>query len=178
MPSPAPATVGSSPTQTGRARSAYLTTRFAGIHSAFPPSRDASSLVTRRVRARLETRRSRWSANRPARLGIYRPRPPRAHRGRHPSLRPRPGLVEASDASCRLGRKSPQPAQETRPSPGPLLGCTSGELVQQRLGLLHVGRVEALGEPAIDGHEHLVGFGSLAVLLPQPTQAHSGAQLQ
>ena len=41
------------------------------------------------------------------------------------------------------------------------------ECLQQRLGLLEVGRVKALGEPAIDRRQQLVGFGPLALLLPQ-----------
>ena len=43
----------------------------------------------------------------------------------------------------------------------------SPEFLQQRLGLLQVGRVKALGEPAIDRCQQLVGFGPLALLLPQ-----------
>ena len=191
LPSPAPVTLGSSPTQTGGARAAPLTTRVAGIHSAFPPSREASSRVTRRVRARSETHRLRWSADRPARPGIHRPHSPRAHRGQHPPPGPRPGcrpchprsqeyaaIVEASDASCGLGRKSPQPAQETCPSPGPLMGGTSGQRLQQRLGLPEVSGVKALGEPAVDGSQQFAGFGTLALLLPQAAQARRCSQFQ
>ena len=49
---------------------------------------------------------------------------------------------------------------------------------QQRLGLLEVGSVKALGEPAINLRQELVSFCALALLLPQPTQARRGAQLQ
>src|SRR5262249_24165471 len=54
----------------------------------------------------------------------------------------------------------------------------SPQIFQQRLGLLEVSGVKALGEPAVDGCERLVGCGSLALLLPQPTQAHPRPQLQ
>ena len=46
------------------------------------------------------------------------------------------------------------------------------------LGLLEIGGVKALGEPAVDRRQQLVGLGALALLLPQPTQAHGGPQLQ
>src|SRR5919109_1328465 len=54
----------------------------------------------------------------------------------------------------------------------------SCQLLQQDLGLLQVCCVKALGKPPINRREHLVGFGSLALLLPQPTQAHPRPQLQ
>src|SRR5215831_6251600 len=44
----------------------------------------------------------------------------------------------------------------------------SGERCQQRLGVLQVGGVKALREPAIDRREQFVGFSALALLLPQP----------
>ena len=40
-------------------------------------------------------------------------------------------------------------------------------LLQQRLGLLEVGGVKALGEPAVDRCQQLAGLGALALLLPQ-----------
>src|SRR5215217_3723251 len=52
------------------------------------------------------------------------------------------------------------------------------ELFQQCLRLLEIGGVKALGEPAIDRREEFVGFGTPALLLPQPRQAHGGAELQ
>ena len=52
------------------------------------------------------------------------------------------------------------------------------ELFQQRLRLLEVGRVKALGEPAIDRRQQRVGFRALALLLPEARQAHGSAQLQ
>ena len=41
------------------------------------------------------------------------------------------------------------------------------QLLQQCLGLLQVGGVKALGEPAVDRRQQLAGFGPLALLLPQ-----------
>jgi len=38
------------------------------------------------------------------------------------------------------------------------------QLVEQRLGVLQVGGVEALGEPVVDIGEHRVSFGALALL--------------
>src|SRR5262245_66320909 len=52
------------------------------------------------------------------------------------------------------------------------------ELLQQRLRLLEVSGVKALGEPAVDRREQLVGFSMLALLLPQAGQAHGRPQLQ
>src|SRR5215475_4629111 len=51
------------------------------------------------------------------------------------------------------------------------------QLLQQRLGFLEVGGVEALGEPAVDRREQVVRFLAFALLLPQAAQAHSGSQL-
>ena len=45
------------------------------------------------------------------------------------------------------------------------------EFLQQRLSLLEVGRVEALGEPAIDLRQQLAGLSALALALPQATCA-------
>ena len=42
--------------------------------------------------------------------------------------------------------------------------------LQQRLGLLQVGGVKPLGEPAVDRCQQLVRFGPLALLLPQATR--------
>ena len=56
--------------------------------------------------------------------------------------------------------------------------CLSPQLGQQRPGLLQVGGVEPLSEPAIDLSQQLPGFGALALLLPQPSKAHRGPQFQ
>ena len=49
--------------------------------------------------------------------------------------------------------------------------------LQQGFGLLEVSGVKALGEPAVDRRQQLVGLGALALLLPQAGQAGGGAQL-
>src|SRR5262245_43820152 len=53
----------------------------------------------------------------------------------------------------------------------------SAEFFQQRPGLLEVGGVKALGEPAIERRQQLIGFDALALLLPQARQAQGSAQL-
>jgi hypothetical protein len=62
-------------------------------------------------------------------------------------------------------------------------GCShestlSGELVQQRLGVLQVGGVGALGEPEVDWSEEVMGLSAPPLAAPQPRQAHRGAQLK
>ena len=54
----------------------------------------------------------------------------------------------------------------------------SPQLLQQRLGLLEVSGVKALGEPAVDRGQQLVGLGALALVLPQAAQTHRRPQLQ
>jgi len=49
--------------------------------------------------------------------------------------------------------------------------CASCEFIQQRPGLLQVSGVKAFGEPAIDFCQELAGCGTLALVLPQATQA-------
>src|SRR5712692_5001953 len=56
-------------------------------------------------------------------------------------------------------------------------GVLCPELSQECLGLLEVGGLKALSEPAVDRCQQLVRFDPLAVLLPQATQAHGRAQL-
>ena len=51
-------------------------------------------------------------------------------------------------------------------------GVALRQCLQQRLGLLEVRGVKALGEPAVDRCQQRMGFGALALLLPQATQAH------
>jgi hypothetical protein len=46
------------------------------------------------------------------------------------------------------------------------------QVLQQRFGLLEVGRVKPFGEPIIDRGEQLPRFSALTLLLPQATQAH------
>src|SRR5262245_1958196 len=59
----------------------------------------------------------------------------------------------------------------------PAMFYTLCQLLQECPGLLEVGSVKALGEPAICFGQHLAGFGALALLLPQTTQAHGCTQL-
>src|SRR5262245_51519011 len=51
-------------------------------------------------------------------------------------------------------------------------GIALPQHVQQRLRLLEIGRVKALGEPAVHGCQQPVGCGPLALLLPQARQAY------
>lgn len=51
-------------------------------------------------------------------------------------------------------------------------------LLQQCLRFLKVGSVKSLRKPAIDLCQELVCLSALALLLPEPTQAHSGPQFQ
>jgi hypothetical protein len=53
----------------------------------------------------------------------------------------------------------------------------SRQLVQQGLGVLQVGRVEALGEPAVDRCEEVVRLGVPTLIAPQPSKASGRAQL-
>src|SRR6516162_1497816 len=68
----------------------------------------------------------------------------------------------------------------TRPalleSKGVSTGVALRQRVQQCLRLLQVRGVKALGEPAIDRCQQLVGFLSLALLLPESSEARSGAE--
>jgi hypothetical protein len=54
---------------------------------------------------------------------------------------------------------------------------SSRQRLQQRLGLLQIGGIEPLGEPAIDRGQQLVGLSPLALVLPQAAQAGGGPQL-
>jgi hypothetical protein len=56
-----------------------------------------------------------------------------------------------------------------------MAGSDSRQLLQQRLGLLPVRRINSLGEPAIHRGEQAVGVPALALLLPQPTQTGGGS---
>ena len=42
------------------------------------------------------------------------------------------------------------------------------QVVERRFGFLQVHRIEALGEPAIDWSEKIVGLLSFALIAPQP----------
>src|SRR5882724_3348389 len=58
------------------------------------------------------------------------------------------------------------------------MSANKSSCVKERLGLLQVGRVKALGEPAVDLHQQLLGRGALPLTLPQPREAQRGAELQ
>ena len=87
-----------------------------------------------------------------------------------PRLSKRPTPLVASDGSHL------SPAQETRPSPGPLMGCTSAQPVQQRLGLLQVRGVESLGEPAVDLCQEMPDGCVLALARLEAAQGHRRPQ--
>ena len=49
------------------------------------------------------------------------------------------------------------------------------ELLEQRLRLLKVRRVETLGKPAVDRREEVAGFVALALVAPEAGEAGGGA---
>src|SRR5215467_11371346 len=51
------------------------------------------------------------------------------------------------------------------------------QLIEQRLGFLQVLRRKALGEPAVNGREELVGFTRTCLVAHQPRITGRGAQL-
>ena len=53
----------------------------------------------------------------------------------------------------------------------------SRQLLQEYLGLLEVGGVKALGEPAVDRRQQRGGLRALPLLRPEATEAHGGAEL-
>src|SRR4029077_3482701 len=53
---------------------------------------------------------------------------------------------------------------------------SSSELVQQRLRLFQIARVESFGEPTIDRSEKLASFVPLTLVVPEPRHAHGGAE--
>ena len=52
----------------------------------------------------------------------------------------------------------------------------ASQFVEQSLGVLQVGGVEALGEPAVDLGEHRTRFVATALLLEQPREVRGRAQ--
>ncbi len=61
---------------------------------------------------------------------------------------------------------------------GMLASHRSAQLLEQRLGVLEVGGVEALGEPVVDRREEVVGLVHVALIAPQAGEAGRSAQLQ
>ena len=55
---------------------------------------------------------------------------------------------------------------------------TARQLIEHCPGLLKIGGVEALGEPAIDLCQEFPGVRTLALLQPEPTQAPRSPQFQ
>ena len=54
--------------------------------------------------------------------------------------------------------------------------CGSGiQLIEQRLRFLQIECIEALGEPAVDRSEEIAGLIPLALIAPEPREAHCGA---
>jgi len=49
--------------------------------------------------------------------------------------------------------------------------------IEQRFGVFKVRRIKPLGKPVVDLCQQLVGFGLLALLLPQASEAGSSAKL-
>src|SRR5438093_5933726 len=76
--------------------------------------------------------------------------------------------------SCMLPRYAPIACHSSRSAPRAC--CTLRQLLQQCPGLLEVGSVKALGEPAVNGRQQLAGCGALALLLPQAAQARRGTE--
>src|SRR5262249_24403132 len=54
----------------------------------------------------------------------------------------------------------------------------SGQLVEQRLRLDEVTRVEAFGEPGVDGRQQRPSLGRTVLVAQQPREARRGAQLE
>jgi len=85
-------------------------------------------------------------------------------RSKAPIIAPFPVVTEESAATWavrKLGAGPTQPATLGR----------SAELVQQRLRLLKIGCVEALGEPAVNRCQQIARFGPPALPLSEVTRA-------
>src|SRR5215472_3491514 len=131
------------------------------MSSSFSAASASSSSWKRSLKARYDTRSWRWSNARTW-----------ANRASKSITAPPPGLAPPRPGATR--RSSPSGAPGIAGARGVLR--LSSQLFQQRLGLLQVGGVKALGEPAIDRRQQVVSFGALALLLPQATETRGGAQ--
>ena len=80
---------------------------------------------------------------------------------------------------CPLTVLHPPGGMHTHPawvgSTGVSTGVALRQRVQQRLRLLQVGGVKALGEPVVDRCQEVMGFLTLLLLLPESSQARSGS---
>src|SRR5262249_3585911 len=81
--------------------------------------------------------------------------------------------IRAAPADGRTGQKA-----VVRARPPAMLTTGSRQFVEQCLCLFQVGRIEPLGEPAVDWSEEIAGFGSPALLAPQPGEVHDSTQFQ
>jgi hypothetical protein len=50
--------------------------------------------------------------------------------------------------------------------------------IEQRLRLAKVGRVEAIGEPAVHRREKIAGFAALAAVAPKPGEAYGASKFE
>jgi hypothetical protein len=50
--------------------------------------------------------------------------------------------------------------------------------IEQRLRLAKIGRVEAIGEPAVDRREEIAGFAALAAVAPEPGEAYGASKFE
>ena len=57
-------------------------------------------------------------------------------------------------------------------------GVPLRQRLQQRLGSLEVGSVKALGEPAVDWCQEVMGFLAFALLLPESSQAGGSTEFE
>ena len=68
--------------------------------------------------------------------------------------------------------KSSTRDRDAQTEPRPLTGARgSREFVQQRIGFDQIFRIEAFGEPVVDGREQIVRFLAFALRLPQSRKA-------
>jgi hypothetical protein len=73
-------------------------------------------------------------------------------------------------------RFRPISATRTAANSRPFSKLFSGvQLLEQRLRLLQIERVETFGEPAVDRSEQIEGLIPLALIAPEPRQARCGA---
>jgi hypothetical protein len=92
---------------------------------------------------------------------------------------------QEADGRTLAGATLPRPVSgslRTSCHPGPIARTSeelkSTQLVEQRLGVLEVGGVEALGEPTVDWGEQVVGLPPLALLGPQPREASCRSEFE
>ena len=98
------------------------------------------------------------------RLVLAEPEAPQPVSYVHGRVSPRPDPHDPPErADC--------PALRSFPRPLP-------EVLQRRLGLFQVERVETLGEPAVDGREEIARLGAPAVIALKTREARRRAQLQ